>query len=227
MPISRCDPGSPVLRHVRPSGRRHTAPGTGDRRRSHTRGRRSPDPAVRPVTGRPRPRRAECRQFSLVRYGVRAVQQQYTGDRPGEHDDAHDRQHKVLPTLHRRLPLSFGRGPLDPHHRDVVTDPADGLRASLDVVDQRTDELRAGRAAYDRASSSRPFSPRRSRAAPGTALEQAVGQQHQPVPGRQLQDVQRPLVAVEAQRWSDRGLHPLHRIRARAAACRDGRPRPR
>ena len=41
----------------------------------------------------------------LVRYGVVAVQQYRAGDGPGQYDCAHDRQHQVLPTLDRRLPL--------------------------------------------------------------------------------------------------------------------------
>ncbi len=151
----------------------------------------------------------------LVPYFVRLVQQHRTGDGSGEHDDAHDRQHEVLPTLDGRLPL--------PHPVAVrwtrttamssLVPPTDCARRSTSSISALTNsaarKVRVGLRHLQQTGLHEALG-----ALPGTALEQAVGQQHQSVPGRQFEDVQRPLMAVEAKRRAHRGLQPLHRIRA-------------
>ena len=161
--------------------------GTVGRRRSRSRGPRSPDRAAPPAAGR-RPRvPAECRRSArATRSSVRFISTA-PATAPASTTCTHHRQHQVLPALHGSESASLTATSLHADDRDVV-----GEAAVCPCAVSRPRSISAstnsgpGSAASERAISSSPSSPSRSSPRPEWPSNSPSVSSTRPVPLGQL-----------------------------------------
>lgn len=155
----------------------------------------------------------------LAGHLVGSVQQHRHRDPTDEDGDTHDGQHDILPTLHRQpgrhvaAPLPFGhRFPV----RSTRTTAMSSLIPPCDAARSSTASMRAstnagpGSAASDRASSSRPCSPRRSLPRPTWPSNRPSVSNTSPLPSGSSTGCgsqSRPCNPSAG----PRGFHPVHR----------------